>query len=149
MHVFLSTFNIIGEKFVANNFLCKYVIKQLNPPCLYTQFSGIQEMNLRTLMERHVITFLKQLMNQLYQPAWTILVKLGEINMTPLIILSKTQSLLQGKKFALSSTSIVTVCVFVRRLFLFYPFYFDFHSARNIFDVSSGFYLWNINKTTA
>ena len=44
---------------------------------------------------------------------------------------------------------IVTVCVFVRHLFLFYPFYFDFHSARIIFDMSSGFYLWNINKTTA
>ena len=36
---------------------------------------------------------------------------------------------------------IVTVCVFVRHLFSFYPFYFDFHSARIIFDVSSGFYL--------
>jgi hypothetical protein len=44
---------------------------------------------------------------------------------------------------------IVTVCVFVRHLFSFYPFYFDFQSARIIFDVSSGFYLWNINKTTA
>jgi hypothetical protein len=44
---------------------------------------------------------------------------------------------------------IVTVCVFVRHLFSFYPFYFDFHSARIIFDVSSGFYLWNINQTTA
>jgi hypothetical protein len=44
---------------------------------------------------------------------------------------------------------IVTVCVFVRHLFSFYPFYFDFHSASIIFDVSSGFYLWNINKTTA
>ena len=44
---------------------------------------------------------------------------------------------------------IVTVCVFVRHLFSFYPFYFDFHSARVIFDLSSGFYLWNINKTTA
>ena len=44
---------------------------------------------------------------------------------------------------------IVTVCVFVCHLFSFYPFYFDFHSARIIFDVSSGFYLWNINKTTA
>ena len=44
---------------------------------------------------------------------------------------------------------IVTVCVFVRHLFSFYPFYFDFHSTRIIFDVSSGFYLWNINKTTA
>ena len=41
------------------------------------------------------------------------------------------------------------VCVFVRHLFSFYPFYFDFHSARIIFDVFSGFYLWNINKTTA
>ena len=45
--------------------------------------------------------------------------------------------------------SIVTVCVFVRRLFSWYPFYFDFHSARIIFDVSSGFYLWNINNTKA
>jgi hypothetical protein len=44
---------------------------------------------------------------------------------------------------------IVTVCVFVRHLFSFYPFYFDFHSARIIVDMSSGFYLWNINKTTA
>ena len=44
---------------------------------------------------------------------------------------------------------IVTVCVFVRHLFLWYPFYFDFHSARIIFDVSSGFYLWNINNTKA
>jgi hypothetical protein len=33
--------------------------------------------------------------------------------------------------------------------FLLYPFYFDFHSARIIFDVSSGFYLWNINNTKA
>ena len=47
------------------------------------------------------------------------------------------------------SLIIVTVCVFVRHLFSFYPFYFDFHSARIIFEVSSGFYLWNINKTTA
>ena len=44
---------------------------------------------------------------------------------------------------------IVTVCVFVRHLFSWYPFYFDFHSARIIFDVSSGFYLWNINNTKA
>jgi len=48
------------------------------------------------LMERHVITFRKQLINLLYQPAWTILVKLGEINMTPLIILNKTQSFITG-----------------------------------------------------
>ena len=46
-------------------------------------------------------------------------------------------------------TIIVTVCVFVRHLFSWYPFYFDFHSARIIFDVSSGFYLWNINNTKA
>jgi hypothetical protein len=36
-----------------------------------------------------------------------------------------------------------------RHLFSWYPFYFDFHSARIIFDVSSGFYLWNINNTKA
>ena len=44
---------------------------------------------------------------------------------------------------------IVTVCVFLRHLFSWYPFYFDFHSARIIFDVSSGFYLLNINNTKA
>ena len=38
MHVLLSTFTIIREKLVVNNFLCKYFVKQLNPPCL--QFSG-------------------------------------------------------------------------------------------------------------
>jgi hypothetical protein len=53
------------------------------------------------------------------------------------------------KKISVSPPRIVTVCVFVGHLFSFYPFYFDFHSARIIFDVSSGFYLWNINKTTA
>jgi hypothetical protein len=37
-----------------------------------------------------------ELINLLYQPAWTILVKLGEIDMTPLIILSKTQSFITG-----------------------------------------------------
>ena len=44
---------------------------------------------------------------------------------------------------------VVTVCVFVRHLFSWYQFYFDFHSARIIFDVSSCFYLWNINNTKA
>ena len=54
-------------------------------------FPEIHEVNLRTLTERHVITFRKQLLNLLYQLAWTILVKMGEISMTPLIILNKTQ----------------------------------------------------------
>ena len=43
---------------------------------------------------------------------------------------------------------IVTVCVFVCHVFSYHPFYFEFHSARIIFDVSSGFYLWNVNRTT-
>jgi hypothetical protein len=55
-------------------------------------FPEIHEVNLRTLTERHATTFRKQLVNLLYQSSWTILVKLGEINMTPLIILNKTQS---------------------------------------------------------
>jgi hypothetical protein len=53
-----------------------------------------------TLTERHVIIFWKQLINLLYQPAWTILVKLDEINMTPLIILNKTQSFIIGYNFS-------------------------------------------------
>jgi hypothetical protein len=34
-----------------------------------------------------------------------------------------------------------------RYVFLYHPFNFDFHSARVIFDVSSGFYFWNVNRT--
>jgi hypothetical protein len=44
------------------------------------------------LTERHVITFRKQLINLIYQPAWAIFVKQSEINVIPLIILSKTES---------------------------------------------------------
>ena len=43
--------------------------------------------------------------------------------------------------------NIVTVCVFVCHMFSYHSFYFDFHSARIIFDVSSGFYFWNVNRT--
>ena len=32
-------------------------------------------------------------------------------------------------------------------MFSYHPFYFDFHSARVIFDVSSDFYFWNVNRT--
>ena len=50
-------------------------------------FQEIHEVNLRTLTEKHVITF----RNLLYQHAWAILVKRSEINMTPLITLNKIQ----------------------------------------------------------
>jgi hypothetical protein len=63
---------------------------------LVNSFPEIHEMNLRTLTERHVITFRKQLINLLFQPAWGILVKLGEINMTPLISLNKIQRFITG-----------------------------------------------------
>ena len=59
-------------------------------------FPEIHEVNLRTLTERHVKTFRKQLIHLLYQPAWVILVTLSEINMIRLIILSKTQSFITG-----------------------------------------------------
>ena len=49
----------------------------------------------------------------------------------------------------LKYNNIVTVCVFVCHMFSYHPFYFDFHSARIIFDVSSGFYFWNVNRTPA
>jgi hypothetical protein len=52
----------------------------------------------------------------------------------------------EANLFNTVGSCIVTVYVFVRHLFSWYPFYFDFHSARIIFDVSSGFYLWNINN---
>jgi hypothetical protein len=42
---------------------------------------------------------------------------------------------------------IVPVYVFVCHMFPYHPFYFDFHSARVIFDVSSSFYFWNVNRT--
>jgi hypothetical protein len=37
--------------------------------------------------------------------------------------------------------------VFVCHMFSYHPFYFDLHSARVIFDVSYGFYFWNVNRT--
>jgi hypothetical protein len=43
-----------------------------------------------------IFAFHITLINLLFQPAWTILVKLGEINIIPLIILSKTQSFIAG-----------------------------------------------------
>jgi hypothetical protein len=51
-------------------------------------------------------------------------------------------------RYGVPITGIVTVCVFVCHVSSYHPFYFDFHSARIIFDVSSGFYLWNVNRTT-
>ena len=39
------------------------------------------------------------------------------------------------------------VCVFVCHMFSHHPFYFDFPSAHVIFDVSSGFDFWNVNRT--
>jgi hypothetical protein len=42
----------------------------------------------------------KMIINLLYQPAWTILVKLCEINMTPLIILNKGWSFITGYNFS-------------------------------------------------
>ena len=44
----------------------------------------------------------------------------------------------------LKYNNIVTVCVFVCHMFSYHPFCFDFHSAHVIFDVSFGFYFWNI-----
>ena len=59
-------------------------------------FPEIHEVNLRTLTERHVTTFQKQLINLLFHVACAIRVKLGEINMIPLIILNKTQIFITG-----------------------------------------------------
>ena len=56
--------------------------------------------SLHTLTERHVITFRMQYIKVLYQLAWAILVKLGEMNMIPLIILSKAQSFNIGYNFS-------------------------------------------------
>ena len=95
MNFLVNTFNIIRENKSLNNFLCKYSIKQFKHVCKHS-FPEIQKVKLRNIDERHVITLRKQLINLLYQSAWTILVKLGEINMIPLIILNKTQSFTIG-----------------------------------------------------
>jgi hypothetical protein len=42
---------------------------------------------------------------------------------------------------------IFPVYVFVCHMFPYHPFYLDFHSARVVFDVSSSFYFWNVNRT--
>jgi hypothetical protein len=71
-------------------------------------FLEIHEVNLRTLMKRHVITFRKQLINLLYQPAWAILVKLGEINMIPLIIIINTERKFRLYLSAVTDIDIIT-----------------------------------------
>jgi hypothetical protein len=38
------------------------------------------------------------------------------------------------------------LCLSSRYVFSYHPFYFDFHSAHIIFDVSSGLYFWNVNR---
>jgi hypothetical protein len=53
------------------------------------------------------------------------------------------------KNVVLHEISKTELNVSSRYVFSWYPFYFDFQSARIIFDVSSGFYLWNINNTKA
>ena len=89
MHVY-KHFQYHKREIGSYHVLCKYSIKQLN------QFSGNSRSELANIDGKHVITFRKQLINLLYQPAWTILVKLGEINMTPLIILNKIHSFIIG-----------------------------------------------------
>ena len=66
---------------------------------IFWKFTMWHVINLQTLTERHIITFRKHLINLLYQPTWAILVKLGEINMIPLIILNKTQKFCHRVKF--------------------------------------------------
>ena len=53
---FVSTFNIISEKLVVNNFLCKYFIKQLNPPFSYsTRWKSLFKEALATILNTFVL----------------------------------------------------------------------------------------------
>jgi hypothetical protein len=49
--------------------------------------------------------------------------------------------------FPLKTTTYRHGMCFVCHIFSYHPFYFDFHSARVIFYVFSGFYFWNVNRT--
>jgi hypothetical protein len=64
--------NKLLDHIPVNNFLCKYSIKQFNHHVFKHSLPEIHEVNIRTLTERHVITFRKQF----YQPVRAILVKL-------------------------------------------------------------------------
>ena len=66
-----------------------------------------------------------------------------QFDTTYIIMCTQKKKLFEFLKY----NNIVTVCVFVCHMFSYHPFYFDFHSARIIFDVSSGFYFWNVNRT--
>ena len=58
--------------------------------------------------------FQYQLINLPYQPAWAILVELGEINMIPLIILNKTLNFYHGVKFTLYYLQVYDKCFYSR-----------------------------------
>jgi hypothetical protein len=54
--------------------------------------------------------------------------------------------LCQSKNLYITILFLIILCSY-RHVFSYHPFYFDFHSVRVIFYVSSGFYLWNVNRT--
>jgi hypothetical protein len=59
----------------------------------------------------------------------------------------KVVNILNCALFKFWSSFLLSLKLSSRYVFSYHPFYFDFHSARIIFDVSSGFYLWNVNMT--
>ena len=68
---------------------------------LSAQFSGNSQGEHTNIDGKACNNIPNQLINLLCLPTWTILVKLGVINMIPLFILSKTQKVLsQGKILA-------------------------------------------------
>jgi hypothetical protein len=98
----LATYPLLGAVTCQNVYFfpivaISIIFSNLSPELLINFLPKL--VNLRTLTERHVITFRKQLINLLYQPTWTILVKLGKIKMTPLIILNKIRKFYYRVKF--------------------------------------------------
>ena len=79
----------IRDNIGSQNCLCKYSIQQFNPHCLKTQFSGNSRSELTNINGKFFINI----------PEGVIL-KLGEINMNPLIVLHKTQSFITGLNFS-------------------------------------------------
>jgi hypothetical protein len=74
----------------VNNFLCKYSIKQFEHVCKH-RFPEL------TNIDGKACNNIPEAVNKLALSArWTILVKLSEINMIPLIIPNKTQSFITG-----------------------------------------------------
>jgi hypothetical protein len=93
-----SCFHLCAKGFQLIHICCSIVctLVRMFVNRVFWKFTKWRVINLRTLTERHVVTFRKQFISLLCQPVCAILLRLSEIKRVPFIILNKAQSFITG-----------------------------------------------------